>query len=162
MLYINGEFPFIIIYGGLSFYNNESIINQQYSLGDLWIYSINSNSLREVFPNSDESPSKRFSACMISINNNQLILYGGLNSDKVYDELWLYNYKINFWVQIIPNKSNSSNWPTPLKHASIIKFSKVNLIILGSNLIWRILLVISNLQRGIFRNIRKFRKISIL
>jgi hypothetical protein len=132
MVYMNDSYPYLLIFGGYS-YNYDKTVNIQYSIGDMWVYNINANSLKQVFPNSSINPTKRFSCLMYPISSYQIILYGGLNTDTVFNELWLFNSRSNSWNQITTtNTQNEINWPNPVKHGSIINFSK-GLVIYGGS-----------------------------
>ena len=132
---LNGE-GYLILYAGYSWEVN-SIYNIQKQLDDMWVYSIKGNSWMEEFPNGNVNPEKRFFHCMISVGESKLLLYGGMNSDHVLNDVWLFNTNSNIWTQIIKenDESNIENWPFPAKAATLSKFS-TGIIIYGGE-IWK-------------------------
>jgi hypothetical protein len=131
-IYMNDGYPYLLIYGGYS-YIYDKTVNIQYSLSDMWVYNINANTLKQVFPNSKINPFKRYSPLMHPINTFQIILYGGINTDTVFNDLWLFNTRSNSWTQIVTrNNRYDKNWPSPIKHSTIIKYSK-GLVIYGGS-----------------------------
>jgi hypothetical protein len=122
MIYVPNLFkPFLLLHGGYSYIINESKIKMQYSLSDMWIYYIKANAWRQVFPNSNTAPGKVYGASLVPINDYQFLLYGGVDSDKVFNELWVFNSKTNTWNNLKP--IDYGNWPSPVKHATLISFS---------------------------------------
>jgi hypothetical protein len=136
MIYVPDSDPYVLVYGGYSYYTNESKINMQYSLEDMWVYYIKANTWRQVFPNSDNQPGKGYGASLAVINVYQFILYGGVDSDKVFNDLWLFNKNTNFWIKLTPAVYDA-NWPLPVKQATLVKFSD-GLVLYGGSF-WNIL-----------------------
>jgi hypothetical protein len=123
-LYENKENSYIIVHGG---YNYQVIdgYNVQNTLDDMWVFSISAGTWMKAFPNSDNNPSPRFGSSLTLIDENKLLLYGGMNSIDIYSDLWLFNIDSNMWIQINNPSSLAYTWPNPVKFFSITKFSKV-------------------------------------
>ena len=127
---------YLILFGGYTM-EGVQIYNIQSQLGDIWVYSITGNSWLEAFPNSENNPDKRYGASAISLDNEKILMYGGMNSEKVFNDLWLFNLKTNMWTKI--NKTNlvenEEDWPYPAKYFTLVKYSKGAVLYGGS--IWR-------------------------
>jgi hypothetical protein len=52
----------------------------------------------ELHPTNSPSPRDGFG--MAEIGNEKAIIFGGSNSDSVFDETWMYDYKKNTWTKI--------------------------------------------------------------
>ena len=128
---------YIILYGGYT-WSEVNIYNFQSQLNDMWVYNINENSWKQAFPNSEHNPSVRFGHCIVNIDVNKLLLYGGCNSEKVLNDLWLFNTDNNMWIKLEKDKNSYEieNWPFPAKSFSLITFSEG--IILYGGAVWKI------------------------
>ena len=128
---------YLLLFGGFS-YNVTSIYNIQYQLNDLWIYTITQNSWLEVFPNGI-SPGARYGHGIVAAEEDIFLLYGGIGSAQIYNDLWIYNGWSNLWVQT-NNERNSYNddnsnetWPYPAGFFSMNIFDN-GIIIYGGSL----------------------------
>ena len=131
---------FLLLFGGLT-YNISSIYNIQYLLNDLWIYSISGNSWLQVFPNG-EIPDARYGHKIITIEEDTFILFGGIGSEKIHNDLWIFNAWSNLWVKTNKNGTNSftnlsslEKWPYSSGFFTMVLFT--NGIIIYGGLIWK-------------------------
>ena len=131
---------FLLLFGGFT-YNVSSIYNIQYLLNDLWIYSISGNSWLEVFPNG-ELPEARYGHQIICIKEDTFILFGGIGSEKIYNDLWIFNAWTNLWVKTNKEGMNSytdlntkEKWPYSAGFFTMVLFQ--NGIIIYGGLIWK-------------------------
>jgi hypothetical protein len=120
----------IIIFGGYNVYlADQSSVQMQKALDDMWVYKIESNIWMEVFHNSDLNPEKRYGASLVTVDSTKMLLYGGFNSKGVFNELWFFNIETNMWTLIANEKTEikDSNipWPLPVRYATLVKFSEV-------------------------------------
>ena len=133
---------FLLLFGGFT-YNVSSIYNIQYILNDLWIYSIGGNSWLEVFPNG-EIPVGRYGHQIICIEEDKFILFGGIGSQRIHNDLWAFNAWSNLWVKTrnlaIASVEHELTQPETLPYSagffSMVSF-KDGLIIYGG-LIWKL------------------------
>ena len=130
----------LLLFGGLT-YNVSSIYNIQYLLNDLWIYSISGNSWLQVFPNG-EIPDARYGHQIIKIEEDTFILFGGIGSEKILNDLWVFNTWSNLWVQANKEGINSyinlselEKWPYSSGFFTIVSY-KEGIIIYGG-LVWK-------------------------
>ena len=131
----------LLLFGGLS-YNTSKEYNIQYLLNDLWVYNITSNLWLEIFPKG-EKPTYLYGHQLITLEQDLFILYGGIRSDAFNNDLWLFKYWENIWIQINKetinlndkNESNTEKWPYPTGYFTMLKFS-TGIIIYGG-LIWK-------------------------
>lgn len=129
----------IYIYGG---YNWTSInnLNIQNHLDDLWKYNIEENIWIQIFHISNENPQARYGASIQWIDSRKFILFGGINSSGVLNDLWMFNIYTNKWTNIKSINTSEHDWPYPAKFSTLIKYSsvihKINYI--GNLIIWRV------------------------
>ena len=126
---------YLIMFGGYTM-KEVQIYNIQQQLGDLWVYSVVGNSWLQAFPNSDNNPEKRYGASAIALDNNKFLLYDGMNSEKIFNDLWLFNLNSNMWTQILKTNlvENEEDWPYPAKYFTLVKCNSGAVLYGGS--IW--------------------------
>ena len=131
---------FILLFGGLS-YNTSNSYNIHYILNDIWIYNITNNLWLEIHSN-DEKPNARYGHQMISLEEDIFILYGGISSNIINNDLWLFKFGQNIWKEINKEEtttfselSNLEKWPYPSGFFSMVNFSEG--IIIYGGLIWK-------------------------
>ena len=137
----NDNTELLLLFGGLS-YNTSGDYNIQYLLNDIWVYNITSNLWLEIFPKG-EKPTYLYGHKIIPLEQDLFILYGGISSDTFNNDLWLFKYWENIWIQINKetinlnnnNESNIEKWPYPSGYFTMLKFS-TGIIIYGG-LIWK-------------------------
>lgn len=127
----------IIIFGGYS--NELSAENTEFedSLNDIWVYSINSLTWKECFPNSDYNPEKRFGATMTLVSETKLLMFGGINSDRTLNDLWQFNIETNMWTEIKSSSLvvNDILWPNPSAYATMTRYKGGVILYGGSNML---------------------------
>lgn len=134
MVYTNKEDKeYLILFGGYT-WEISHIYNIQNQLNDMWVYSIIGNSWYEAFSNSYTIPEVRYGANLIMLDEDKLMLYGGINSDTVFNDLWLFNTNSNMWTKILRTNlvENEKDWPYPSKYFSFSKFDHGAILYGGS------------------------------
>ena len=93
---------YIIIFGGVT----EETLDESVStvtkirktLNDLWVYHTGSRLWQRLFVNSPNAPDSREQAVLATVKEDRLILmYGGLQGQTIYDDVWQYNINSNMW-----------------------------------------------------------------
>ena len=74
---------------------------------DLWLYDI-PNKLWQLSKPLGTSPSPRASHAAAS-SGDALLIWGGEGNSGLMNDLFIYNYLINTWIEIIPGSSNIPN-----------------------------------------------------
>ncbi|MCK5686291.1 T9SS type A sorting domain-containing protein [bacterium] len=104
MAYVgNGE---ALLFGG---YDGSSVIYD-----DTWIYDISANTWEQKNPSS--KPSARAIYGIAYIGSNQIILFGGSNSNENNNETWVYDHSANSWTQTSPSNPPLSRHDHPLAY----------------------------------------------
>ncbi len=131
---------YLLLFGGLT-YNTSGTHNIQYLLNDIWVYNITNNLWLEIFPKGD-NPSSRYGHQILPLEEDLFILYGGISSNIFNNDLWLFKYWQNIWIQVnkekinlFPETSNIEKWPYPTGYFSMSKFNEG--IIINGGLIWK-------------------------
>ena len=136
------ESSYVLLYGGFTWekvVNEGETYNFQHHLNDAWLYSIDQNLWIETFPLTDVRPSARHSFAFFPFNNERLILYGGMNSDTIFNDLWLFNLNSLLWSNINKTKhdrNDDTDWPRPVKFGTFIKTSSLSSFILYGGNVW--------------------------
>ena len=90
---VNTETKNLIIYGGISGKN----LNR-----DIFCYDVQNKDMKNLTSNlkDDEVPPPRQDHAAV-IYNNALYIYGGLGLDnKIYDDMWKYDFSSNSWTEL--------------------------------------------------------------
>ena len=129
---------FLLLFGGLT-YNNSNSNHIQYLLNDLWIYNITDNSWLEIFQET-EKPAPIYGHKIISLKEDNFLLYGGVGSEKFFNEFWIFKIWPNIWAKISLKMENNNFifkniWPYPSAFFTMNNF-KDGIIIYGG-LIWK-------------------------
>ncbi len=132
-MFTRNDEEYMLLFGGLT-WDLFSTYNLQEQLGDLWVYSIKSKTWLPVYANSDFNPDKRYGSTLKYIGDSKFLLYGGINSDQVFSDLWSFNMDSNMWTQIsrVNPVLNEDDWPRPVKFPSLVLFKR-GLILYGGS-----------------------------
>ena len=96
---------YILVFGGVT----EELIDGSIStvskirktLNDLWVYHTGTRLWQRIFVNSPVMPDAREQAVMVTIKTDRLVLlFGGLNGQIIYDDVWQYSLNSNMWDKI--------------------------------------------------------------
>ena len=90
---VNSENKSLIIYGGISGKN----LNR-----DIYCYDVQNKEMKNLTAElkDDEVPPPRQDHAAV-IYNNALYIYGGLGLDnKIYDDMWMYDFSSNAWTEL--------------------------------------------------------------
>ena len=130
----------LLLFGGLT-YNISNSYNIHYILNDIWIYNITNNLWLEIH-SKDEKPDSRYGHQMISLEEDIFILYGGISSNIINNDLWLFKFGPNIWKEINKEESTTSlelsdleKWPYPSGFFSMVHFTKG--IMIYGGFIWK-------------------------
>lgn len=78
--------------------DNERYTNELFELS---LDSMGSVHCRKLEAGED-APTERLEPSLAMINDKQLILFGGENSQRTFNDLWIYNIERNQWTEIYP------------------------------------------------------------
>ncbi|MFX0204579.1 MAG: Kelch repeat-containing protein [Candidatus Hodarchaeota archaeon] len=119
MYYVPG-FEKIILFGGYSFEKAEPF-------SDTWVFDFSTNIWMELYPQI--APSSRYGHRMVYDSFNQTgILFGG-RAGEVTNDLWRYNYELNFWKEIDLGEGEKPE--TRYWHDMVFDSENQNVIIFG-------------------------------
>lgn len=111
----------IYIFGGNCGYN---------FVNDFYEYRISSNSWHEIISSDSTSrPTPRHSH-IAAIYENYMIVFGGIDSQKPRNDLYLFNFRSNKWTEI-KSKENDV-WPKP-RYNSLVTVKGSRMYLYGGN-----------------------------
>ena len=101
---------YILLFGGVTEetldMSTSSVTKIRRTLNDLWVYYVGSRLWQRLYVNSPIKPEKRELGIMMTVRTDRLVLmYGGLQGQTIYDDVWQYNINSNIWYQVdIPER----------------------------------------------------------
>ena len=124
MTYFKSTEDYILLFGGMGFRKRlyESG-NVSVTLGDFWVFSINTQKWTQVVP-FNKGPQSRFEAQITQLDTKRVVLFGGRNQDKIFDDTWVFNLESNQWYEWTEYLKNYSEYPKGRHKASMVKSQK--------------------------------------